>query len=609
MYPSPAHSSNPSPPRANHGIPSHSKDLKPQSSVIVENKAGVKMENPVTAHSHHHNSASLSSASSSSSSPHAQPRPAHMPEQRSEHNLSSNNSMNTNISHHLITQSSMPSTTHISQPSHPTAFRTLDPKSMARSQSPYKVTGQPGPQQLPQQQGSAHSQSQPQPINYCKPSNTKVKSQSGGAPSGSNGGMGTYPSTIAQPPVSLPASSLAYSYSLIQQGLVPNPMYSQGVVSAAVQMARSQVTTPATTSAITTSVSTAPHNAYSSTGPPTQSQACKPQQPSPGATGSKRKAGGCRDNGTIQKRSKAAASATAESEASKRPHTSIVSVSVTTPPLSANTSPYTTTSSNVLNLRQSAPLTVNTNQPVSVSLSGFMDSFKSFVEHTVQNAFLQDEKTAREKEERERSQRQQQELKQQQPRPGVVEKIDTPPPTTSSANVSELGSVSLLTSPTLASSLPGSNSSSMASIMDTINRVANGQVDTDSDTLSAPSPPPQQTRPDASPLGRGAVPTAPKLKKAWLQRHSDEDKKPAVYSPSPLTIAQEDSNSSQSTSREVKLFLKSGGGLDSSPVISDGGIPSPVTSLNLPNGDMTDLIKHANDESTSSASETESQVR
>lgn len=601
MYPS--HTT--SPPRAGHLVAPahHPKDMKPQSSVIVENK--VKMEKPVAAHSHHPSSLS----SSSSSSPRPQPRPAHTPEQRPDRPLSSSTSLaNPTLPHHLMGPSIPSSNSFMAQSTHPTAFRALDPKAMSRSQSPYKVGS--GSQPVPVSGQPPQPGGQPQPINFSS------------KPKGQSGSSSPYPSAaIAQPPVSLPASSMAYSYSLIQQGLVPNPMYSQGTMPAAMHMARSQASAAA---GIATTTTTAPMHNSLPTGMsmPLSSQAGKPQHSPP--SGSKRKSNTGRDNGSLQssKRSKAATTAAAVSDSQRTG--GMVSVPVTTPQILTNPSPYTTTSNSVANMvsRAGVPLAANSThgtQPVT----GFMDSFKSFVENTVQNAFLQDEKTAHEKEERERFQKQQLHHQQQQhqPQQSAVEKMDTAPPVSR-----EEVTASPVTTVCGQSTTLGLPNSSMASIMDTINRVANGQ-DTDSDTLSAPSPPPQ-TRSDsnASPQHRGAASSAPKLKKAWLQRHAD-DKKPSASPlvPSPLVLAQDDSNSSQSTSKEVKHFLKGSAGLELTATATatvNGDVassPAPAvttsntsttTSVNLPNGSISSDLRNANtnDESTTSASETESQV-
>ena len=594
-----------SPPRAGHLVAPahHPKDMKPQSSVIVENK--VKMEKPVAAHSHHPSSLS----SSSSSSPRPQPRPAHTPEQRPDRPLSSSTSLaNPTLPHHLMGPSIPSSNSFMAQSTHPTAFRALDPKAMSRSQSPYKMGS--GSQPVPVSGQPPQPGGQPQPINFS----SKSKGQSGSA--------SPYPpAAIAQPPVSLPASSIAYSYSLIQQGLVPNPMYSQGTMPAAMHMARSQAS--ATAAAIAPTTTAAPmHNSLTTgLGMPPSSQAGKPPQHSPPG-GSKRKSNTGRDNGSLQssKRSKAATAAATVSDSHRTG--GMVSVPVTTPQILTNPSPYTTTSNSVASMvsRASVPLAANSahgTQPIT----GFMDSFKSFVENTVQNAFLQDEKTSHEKEERERFQKQQlhHQQHQQQQQQTPAEKMDTTAPVSR-----EEVSASPVTTVCGQSATLGLPNSSMASIMDTINRVANGQ-DTDSDTLSAPSPPPQaRSDNNASPQHRGSASSAPKLKKAWLQRHAD-DKKPSASPlvPSPLVLAQEDSNSSQSTSKEVKHFLKGSAGLELTAAATVNGdvasSPAPAVtasntsttpSVNLPNGNISSDLRNTNtnDESTTSASETESQV-
>ncbi|XP_070212485.1 probable JmjC domain-containing histone demethylation protein 2C isoform X2 [Littorina saxatilis] len=591
MYPSHRNSS---PPQA--ASAHHLKDMKQQSSVIVENK--VKMEKPVAAHSHHQSTLS----SSSSSSPRPQPRPAHTPEQRPDRPLSSSAGLPSSaLPHHMVGPSIPSSSSFMAQSPHPTAFRSLDPKSISRSQSPYKMgPSQPVPVSCP----PPHSAGQPQPINFS----SKSKGQSGSA--------SPYPpAAIAQPPVSLPASTMAYSYSLIQQGLVPNPMYSQNTMPNTMHMARSQVNTgpqPATSAAPVHS----PHNAGMCM-PPSSSQAGKPPQLSPPGPGKRKNTSG-RDNGSIQssKRSKAATQVGATAVSDTGRTGGMASVPVTTPQILTNPSPYTTTSNNLANMssRAAVPLAANAQQHVP---SGFLDSFKSFVETTVQNAFLQDEKSSREKEERDRLQKQQEIKFQQQQQVTMVEKMDSTPTAVSREEVSPSPVAGVYSQPVT----PGLPNSSMASIIDTINRVANGQ-DTDSDTLSAPSPPPQSRgENNASPQQRGATPSAPKLKKAWLQRHAD-DKKPSASPlvPSPLVIAQDDSNSSQSTSKEVKHFLKGSSGLDSSTASVNGDVtasPVPgsnvnstnVTNVNLPNGNISSDLHNtnANDESTSSASETESQ--
>jgi len=127
--------------------------------------------------------------------------------------------------------------------------------------------------------------------------------------------------------------------------------------------------------------------------------------------------------------------------------------------------------------------------------------------------------------------------------------------------------------------------------METINRVANGQIDTDSDTLSAPSPPPHFKSGDASSPHKSG--NHPKLKKAWLQRHSDEDKE-LKNSPFPQ------GDNSQTKSEILKNCYVNCSYISPS---KEGGSRSPISALRL-NGNIKDISN--DDESTTSASETES---
>lgn len=378
--------------------------------------------------------------------------------------------------------------------------------------------------------------------------------------------------------------------------------------------------------------------------PPT-SQTAKPQLSPPGS--SKRKSNNpVREGGPLQaKRAKQLGGTI--SEGSKM--SSSVSVPVTTPQVLTNLSPHTNSSNNSTAGRMPGPLTSN-----SLAPTGFLDSFRSFVENTVQNAFLQDEKTSREKEERDslhkhqevkqqqhqhqqqqhhhqqtqqQQQHQHQQAQQQQQQTGSsVEKMDTSVASSvGREDVTQFSTLSVSGQPTSdqpVSSQPTSlhvASSSLASITDTINRVANGQ-DTDSDTLSAPSPPPQARTDNASPQHRGSGSSAPKLKKAWLMRHADDEKpSSSPLIPSPLVLAQDDSNSSQSTSKEVKQFLKASsvvvdptlakvnGDVSPSPAVTTNSTSNAI-GQNLPNGNITSDLQGTNYESTSSASETEMQT-
>ena len=97
--------------------------------------------------------------------------------------------------------------------------------------------------------------------------------------------------------------------------------------------------------------------------------------------------------------------------------------------------------------------------------------------------------------------------------------------------------VSSLQRPGPASTPGGASVSSTSSIMDTIARVANGVMDTDSDTLSAPSPPPTTNSATVATVATAAPP--PKHtkahKKAWLQRYTDDTitQTTSVESPAP----------------------------------------------------------------------------
>ncbi|KAL8562748.1 hypothetical protein ACOMHN_022623 [Nucella lapillus] len=634
LYSGPA--GNPSPPRGGGGHAAGSmhltKDIKMHNTVIVENK--VKSEKlPTAAHSHHPSSLS----SSTSSSPHPQPRPAHTPEQRPDRPLSSSTSLaNPPLPPHLMAMAMGGSTNSFgAQSPHPTAFRSLDPKTMSRSQSPYKlVGGQPS-----MAVASHHPPSgggQPEPINFS----SRSKGQS---PS-------PYPApAIAQPPVSLPASSLPYNYSLIQQGLVPNPIYSQGSLTPAMQMVRSQqASIIAATS--TSTHAPFPHSSPSSgaAGMPPTSQTAK-LQPSPPGSAKRKSNSASRDNGSLQsKRAKQVPSTVPEVSRAG----STVSVPVTTPQVLTNPSPYTTSSSNSMTGRlPGGSLPTNNN-------GTFFDNFRSFVENTVQKEYSAEEEKSGRKEEKDSLQKQQEltqqqqkqqqqqqtqqhqqqqqvQHSQQQQQMGSVDKADVS--VTGSSSREEV-TPSPAQSVSCQSSSHTVSSSSMASIVDTINRVVNAQ-DTDSDTLSASSPPPQACTGNASPQQKDSASAASSpasagtsktktrfMKKKWLEEYTGGItlapicKKPSSSPlvPSPLALAQDDSNSSHSTSTEVKQFFKTSTVVDHTvPKVNGDVSPSPALTnsttssgngLNLPNGNISSDLQGTNYESTSSASETEMQT-
>ena len=145
-----------------------------------------------------------------------------------------------------------------------------------------------------------------------------------------------------------------------------------------------------------------------------------------------------------------------------------------------------------------------------------------------------------------------------------------------------------------ASTPGGASVSPTSSIVDTINRVANGYVESDSDTLSAPSPPPH-LRSDVSPSP--CKPANHKaFKKAWLQRYSDEDNKEKVR--------KEDATSQESPNLDgmgepVKDCYVNCSYI--SPT-KEGGSKSPISMLQKG-------LRPDDEDSTTSASEAESQVR
>ncbi|KAH9518478.1 Lysine-specific demethylase 3A [Bulinus truncatus] len=517
-----------------------SKDIKREThnSVIVKRdiKPTTKMETPVAAHSHHN----------SPSSPRPQqPRPAHTPDRP----LSSSTSPATGIHSHLLHHSSpVPSGP---QPSHNASFHSLETHNSPRSQSPYKP-----------------ATSQPQPLNFCKSPNTiKKNHEQQLQPVHSS-----FPAPVAQLPVSMP-SSMAYSFSLIQQGLVPNPIYSQGGA-------------PHTSGPSLAQHSTSPLAQHTTSPlalnlPANLSQVNKSSQLSP--PGCKRKSGGKDGNVSNRKKPKGQN----DTPAGGQP----LSIPVTTPPIITNPSPYTTSSSSTIFSKPVTALSsaLSTSSLPSINPLSYNDSFKSFVETTVQIAFLQDEKKAQEKAERERM-ISVPAIKQED------KKGDTAlHPVPSGTQVAAL-SISR-------HDIPPISDSYNSRIMETINRVANNQLDTDSDTLSASSPPPQNKPDNSSPLNKNSNSSGSShhhMKKAWLQRH-DEDKK---FEAQVSSLCEEDSNTGIGHSRDVISCVEN-------PSISDPGqenlsaTPANVI-VTLPNGNVSDL-NHNIDESTSSASESEMQ--
>ncbi|KAK6185777.1 hypothetical protein SNE40_007932 [Patella caerulea] len=518
--PSPAHSNPRSlSPRSKESLLHMNKDGKHPGSVIVDNRSS-KSNSPSSQYG--------GSLPVSSSSPRPQPRPAHTPEQRDQTSVSPASG----IPHHLLSHNLMSSASSMIGQSHSTAFRVLDNKSSSRSQSPFKATSQQ----------SHHPAAMAQPIDYCKSSNkSKPVTSAGSSPTNPGGNppvSSPYHPSIAQPPVSLPPTSLAYSYSLIQQGLVPNPMYSHGPGSAAQKGTSHQ---PVTASS--------PTHCYPTSLPSNNNTTNIPSAP-PGA---KRKI--TKDNG-VRKRQKAQ---------NEMPNmSSPLSIPVTTPQILTNLNPYTTTTSNtpsrtsvMCSVAGTQPSTDNTSSVLSspYNTASYMDSFKSFVENTVQSAYLEEEKKPPEK------------VVEVAPKPTIVNEDSSSSTVTNASNLSN----------------------NIASIMDTINRVANGHADTDSDTLSAPSPPPKS---DSSPLSLSSS-NHRNMKKAWLQRHSDASKE---VKDGIVVNNMSDSAVDKASSVEAE---------ETNSVDEDKPVCDNTQGVTLPNGNINS--QNHNDESTSSASETESQ--
>ncbi|XP_060084452.1 probable JmjC domain-containing histone demethylation protein 2C isoform X2 [Ylistrum balloti] len=611
-----------SPKRPKTGVPPPLiKDIKSHSSVIVENKGkdSGKSASPRPAHSHYSSTIPMPP----STSPRPQPKPAHTPDRHHHDRPRSalaSSSPSAGSYHHDVSGSMDLS----SSGSHVSSLSSL------KGENKHIASNSPLSQGMNHQQLASAMLGQPVDYHRGKPPASSTSSNGSSASSSNSHYMSA---AIAQPPVSLPGRSLAYSYSLIQQGLVPNPIYSQSTVKS-MSSAHSDQQKGNTSASIPTATS--------------QSSSSAGQQ------GVKRKV---IKDGPQRKRQKA------ENVAN-----SALNVPVTTPQILTNHSPYTTTSSttcttvssalsNVTMTTKSAMNTISSPSssfssstlstssfmsspsslaPGSQTASGFMDSFKSFVENAVQNAFLQDQdlnKSSKSNNSSSSNSSKQQhststtETKPQQqqqswhpigksPPPPPAQVGHTPPPQpvvhhspqsqsqpqsqpqsqTKSQNQRRKSDPLQLSaclddsnSQTLSSS--SSSISSHTALMETINRVANGQIDTDSDTLSAPSPPPHVKSDSTSPHKSG---NAPKLKKAWLQRHSDEDKE-LKNSPVP-----------HGDSREQKAEIVRNCYVNCSYISpsKEGGSRSPISALRI-NGNLKDH-SISNDESTTSASETES---
>ena len=540
-----------SPKRSGSSIPPPLiKDNKAHGSVIVENrgKDGSKSASPRPAHSHHSNNLSISS------SPRSHPKPAHTPTRHLDHQEQSMD----------LSQSS--SGLRVSPQS---AFRSTDGKHiMSRTQSPLSVAS-------PHQLSAAIMQ---QPVNYHRDGKLRTS-----PPSKSSNSGHLMSAAIAQPPVSLPPGSVAYSCSLIQQGLVPNPIYSQNTVKSAAEQQNSP--NQLNNGSLTTHsvAATSSHSTHSFSG-----------------QGVKRKNN---KEGSGRKRQKS------ESAGSNNSNSGI-SIPCTTPQVLTNHSPYTTSNSVSPGAVSNALSTSSVTSSMSASMlsssaaylaasstasslpgtSGFMDSFKSFVENAVQNAFFQDQDLNRKKPQppSQPSNRQHSPPFQQNvPQPAAQQRRQSDPLQTSNNSampMEESGSLCLGNS-------TSSLNSSHSALMDT------NRNDTDSDTLSAPSPPPHfRDGNSASPNKSGNHPKG--LKKAWLQRHSYEDKE--VKSCSSPPRSEGDGQPQEEIVKNCYVNLSY-----ISPS-KEGGNKSPISALKLPNGNIKEDERGG--ESTTSASETESQV-
>ena len=380
---------------------------------------------------------------------------------------------------------------------------------------------------------------------------------------------------IAQPPVSLPGTTASsHSFNLIQQGLVPNPIYTQtSQVNTKVASSESQQS-----SAATAALLGQPHQAGQKSSHPLLSPSSSHQH-------------------SYKRRSDKEASSSSNR---KKPKTEGSHATPSPGPAGGQTA------------APQAP----TGNATSTSVT-YMDSFRSFVENAVQSAFYQDQELGVNKDGKNKprpgttttttvtktqptAQASQSSVTlpsssahfHSQPAATAVSTTNTTATTTTTTTpFSPFPSLSSsVTRPGPASTPGGASVSSTSSIMETINRVANGFVDTDSDTLSAPSPTPDikaGENNNPSPLKLSG--SATKFKKAWLQRYSDEDKKNAD------STENKPGESKNEKGDPVKDCYVNCSYI--SP--TDGGGKSPISMLK-------DLTSRKDEDSTSSASEIES---
>lgn len=563
-----------SPRKKDIGPPPLIKDMDPKShsSVIVKNNRDGIMKSSSPHGSHY----------SSHMSPHQQPKPAHTPERPHSSNSSPG-----------AARGMSPAVAHQQQPQMP-VMRVEAHQAATRSQSPLPIAT---PQQL--------SAAVMQPMDYWCGPNTNKNRGSPGSSTSPHGPGGTSPKL----PQSLPHSSVTYTYGLVQQGVTPSPIYSNNSKNPDSQRTVS-----------VTGTAQVPRAAQS---PPNYNQQMQQQS----AIGAKRKVQKEPNNRKRQKGNEP------QSTGSNSPLN--LSVPCTTPQIVTNQSPYTTSSGTV---PSTAMCTTQSNTPTSVaysqavvnnrlaSFTGFMDSFKSFVENTVQNAFMSDPDLGKSKDGQGKKPTPEQlkELQQQQQQQQIQQQLSVKtgpykPKTSLERSCTPVASNQSISQPTEeASNMSNSGSNSAMTYVDSINRVANGQIDTDSDTLSAPSPPPHLKQENNNNPSPHKTAKHPNLKKAWLQRHSDEDKQECKTNSAPTLpvstspVVADSGNavnpngvaaSGEQDKEQMKTCYVNCSYISPS---SAGGSKSPISVITnvVPNG----TAEKENDESTTSASETETQV-
>ncbi|KAL3863065.1 hypothetical protein ACJMK2_004844 [Sinanodonta woodiana] len=585
---------------------------KQHSSVIVENKLkeALKSSSPQSGHY-------SPGMHGSSTSPRPAPKPAHSQERfvdkRPEH---------------------LPSSSPMGLSQLMSAHRSVEGKSAisSQAQSPLRVAS-------PQQLSSAVMQPmdyRTNPVTNKSPGNNSNGSTNSSSVStaANNVSSSGFVPAVAQPPVSLPPGSVAYTYSLIQQGLVPNPIYSHNSGAGSNKSGDSIRTISVAGTAHVPAVTNAPH--------PTSNTVTHSGAANQGAKRKNNK------DGTSRKKQKGDAINMSPNSSSS----GNISIPVTTPQILTNPSPYTTTTSSTVSPTSntsmaatstigsstvsstlssssatastfSSPSSILSQSPKFSTFTGFMDSFKSFVENTVQNAFLQDpelnkkaktsDQPAPSSSQPQQQQNQQQQQQQQIPASQQLEqqqsqvsphnlqleqkqqqlKNKTGLERSSTPVSGQRHSGTPLSVNDDATNLSTASSSSHAmSYVETISRVANGQIDTDSDTLSASSPPPQIKSEDNDQSPHKSAKHT-KLKKAWLQRHSDEDKE--MKNPPPNTTSPSTDEGKKDIVRNCYVdvsYINPG---------KEGGSKSPISSFVLPSNKQVAKM----DESTSSASEAE----